>query len=109
MEWAKTPAILYGSFQVWCNWLDHFAPQCSIANNIHTLLNNFSFSPLRSCMIKSYLFIFFDEQEILFTKQHNYKEEIRASSIMLSSKQEGLKPTLKEPKTLFTNDHLARE
>ena len=28
---------------------------------------------------------------------------------MISSKQKGLKPTSKEPKTLFTNDHLARE
>ena len=41
--------------------------------------------------------------------KQNYKEETRASSLMISSKQQGPKPTSKEPKTLFTKDHLARE
>ena len=41
--------------------------------------------------------------------KQNYKEETRASSLMISSKQEGLNPTSNEPKTLFTNDHLARK
>ena len=55
-----------------------------------------------------FLFIFMNKKFYSQDKQ-NYKEETRASSLMLNSKQEGPKPTSKEPKTLFTNDHLARE
>ena len=56
-----------------------------------------------------FFFFFFMNKKFYSQDKQNYKEETRASSLMINLKQEGSKPTSKEPKTLFTNDHLARE
>ena len=52
---------------------------------------------------------FLMNKNFIHKKKKNYKEDTIASSLMIISKQGRPKPTLKDPKTLFKKDHLARE
>ena len=56
------------------------------------------------------LFFLAMNYKILFIKhQQNYGEGLRASILIINSKQGGSKPTSKHVKTLVKKDHLTKE
>ena len=53
--------------------------------------------------------VFLMNKNFIHKTKKNYKQDTRASSLMIISKQGGPKPTSKDSKTLFKKDYLARE